>query len=99
MYLHKDIDISLVHDFQFQKFVTLYLVYIYIAIFNICLFIQVENLNWKTTLAYWWFYHMLMGVNVWHFAKQLQCDAKNHPFYLSTTQQCWNQGLKTSVTT
>jgi hypothetical protein len=36
-----------------------------------CLFIQVDNLNIITNLAYYWFYAMLIA------HKKLDCDAKN----------------------
>jgi hypothetical protein len=50
-----------------------------------CLFIQVDNLNIITNLAYYWFYGMLIT------HKKLDCDAKNEWPYFGMT---W----KTSIT-
>jgi len=44
-----------------------------------CLFIQVDDLNITTNLAYYWFYGMLIA------CKKLNCDAKNERPYFGTT--------------
>ncbi len=64
----------------------LYIWCIYVAkSFNICLFLQVENLNLVTNLENYCFYVMLITYKCTPFCKKLDCDAKSEPPYPATT--------------
>jgi hypothetical protein len=51
IYIYIGTNKELIHIFQFQRFIILYLVYKYIAIFIYNFFIQVGNLNLVTNLV------------------------------------------------
>jgi len=64
----------------------LYIWCIYVVIFlNICVFLQVDNLNLSTSLKNYSFYAMLITCKCTPFYKKLDCDVKSEPPYLVTT--------------
>jgi len=66
----------------------LYIWCIYVVIlFYRCLFLQVDNLNITTNLENYFFYAMLITCKCTPLCKKLDCDVKNEPFYLATTQR------------
>jgi hypothetical protein len=77
---------KLVHIFQLQKSITIYLVYICCNFFNMCLLLQVENLNLATNLENYYFYAMLIACKCAPLCKKLNCNSKSEPPYIATTQ-------------
>jgi hypothetical protein len=83
MHVYKGTNIKLVHIFQFQKSIIVYLVYICYNVFHKCL-LQVDNLNLATNLENYCFYAMLITCKCMPLYKILDCDAKSEPPYLTT---------------
>jgi hypothetical protein len=90
MHVYRDTNNKIVHIFQFQNFITIYLVYICCNFFNRCFLLQVENLNLATNLDNYYFNAMLIASKCTPLYKKLDCDAKNEPPYLATTQYQMN---------
>ncbi len=85
MHVYKATNNKLVHIFQFQKFLTIHLVYICSNFFYRCLLLEVKNLYLPTNLKKYFLYAMLIACKCTPFYKRLHCDAKNEPPYLITT--------------
>ncbi len=86
MHVHKGTNNKLVHIFQLQKSITIYLVYICCNFFYRCHLLQVNNLNLVTNLRNYYFYAMLITCKCTPFCKKLDYDAKSEPPYFATTQ-------------
>jgi hypothetical protein len=52
MHVYKSTNSKLIHIFQLQKFIIIYLVYICCNFLNICFLLQVDNLNLAKNLDY-----------------------------------------------
>ncbi len=76
MYVYKCTNNKLVHIFQLQKSIIIYLVYICCNFKNKCLLLQVENLNLVTNLENYCFCAMLIACKRMPLCKKLDCDTK-----------------------
>jgi len=76
---------KLVHIFQLQKSITIYLVYKCCNFFIRCILRQVVNLNLATNLKFYIFYAMLITCKCMPFCKKLKCNTKSESPYLATT--------------
>jgi hypothetical protein len=85
MHVYRGTNNKLIHIFQLQKFITIYLMYICCNFFYTCLPFQVDNLNLATNLENYCFYAMFIACKCMPLCKKLNCDAKNEPPYLATT--------------
>jgi hypothetical protein len=84
MHVYRSTNNKLIHIFQLQKFITIYLVYVCCNFFYKCL-LQVENLNLTTNFENYCFYVMLIAYKCTRLCKKLNCNAKSEPPYLATT--------------
>jgi hypothetical protein len=87
MHVYRGINNKLVHIFQLQKSIIIYLVYICYSFLNCFFLLQVNNLNLATNLENYYFYAMLITWKCTPLCKKLICDAKSEPPYLATTLQ------------
>jgi len=78
---------KLIHIFQFQKSITIYLAYICCKFLNKCIFLQVNNLYLATNLENYYFYAMLVSCKCMPLCKNMDYDIKNEPPYIATTLQ------------
>jgi hypothetical protein len=85
MHVYKGTNNKLIHIFQLQNSITIYLVYICCNFFYRCLLLQVDNLNLGTNLENYGYYAMIIACKCTPLCKKLDCDAKNEPPYLTTT--------------
>ncbi len=86
MHVYRSTNNKPVHIFQFQKSITIYLMYICCNFFYKCL-LQVDNLNLVTNLKNYCFYAMLIACKCMRFYKKMDCEAKSESPYLATTCQ------------
>jgi hypothetical protein len=84
MHVYRGTNNKLVHIFQLQKSITIYLMYRCYNVFYRYLF-QVENLYLATNLENYYFHVMLITCKCMSFCKKLDHDAKNEPPYFATT--------------
>jgi hypothetical protein len=85
MHVYRGTNNKLIHIFQLQKSITIYLVYICYNCFYRCFFFQVDNLNLATNLKFYCFYAMLIACKCPTLYQKLDCDTKGEPPYLATT--------------
>jgi hypothetical protein len=86
MHVYISTNNKLVHVFQLQKSIAIYLVYICCNFCYRCLFLQVDNLNVATHLKNCCFYAMLIACKCTPLCKKLGCDTKSEPPYFVTTK-------------
>jgi hypothetical protein len=79
MHVYRSKNNKLVHIFQFQKSITIYLVYIFCNFFNRCFLFQLDNLNLAKKLENYYFYAMLIACKCTQLLKKLDCDTKSEP--------------------
>jgi hypothetical protein len=85
MHVYRGTNNKPIHNFQLQKFITIYLVYICCNSFYRCFLLQDENLNLATNLGNDCFYGMLITFKCTPLCIKLDYDAKSDPRYLATT--------------
>jgi hypothetical protein len=85
MHVYGGTNNKLVHIFQLQKSITIYLVCICCNFFYRCFVLQIDNQNLATNLENYYFYAMLIACKCTPLYKKLDYDTKNEPPYLATT--------------
>jgi hypothetical protein len=84
MHVYSGPNNKLIHIFQFQKSITIYLG-IYVAIFLNKSLLQVNNQYLATNLENYYFYSMLVSCKCTPLCKKLDYNVKSEPPYLATT--------------
>ncbi len=84
MHVYRSTNNKLVHIFQLQMSITIYLVYISYIFFNRCFLFQVENLNLAKNLKNYYFYAILITCKCMSLCKKLDYNAKSEPPDLAT---------------
>jgi hypothetical protein len=78
MHVYKTTSLKIVLIFQLQKSIVIYLVYTCCSFFYRCVFIQVENFNIFTNLAFYFVLWHINNTQLHDICKKLQCNAKSH---------------------